>query len=246
MGKRGVKAFIGILILTFSLSLVCTGGDGWAQIISIAKKKVGGGGTATITRESFAEHSITNADTTYAWSVTIPANTTCIVIVSAGYGFFSGNPLVSANLNESQNFTIDRNLDGTSDQGVGIGHLFSPGSTGAQTVNVTIGSHGYPAYLYVIFYSGTATDALRDDDVAEATSLTLTTESGDMVVSAAVDVEATIGWTNATEIDENADGSGYYVAIAQTAADGTSEVINKGGTAGYSGLTSIVLKPGSL
>lgn len=44
MGKRGVKAFIGILILTFSLSLVCTGGDGWAQIISIAKKKAGGGG----------------------------------------------------------------------------------------------------------------------------------------------------------------------------------------------------------
>jgi len=44
MGKLGVKAFIGILILTFSLSLVCTGGDGWAQIISIAKKKAGGGG----------------------------------------------------------------------------------------------------------------------------------------------------------------------------------------------------------
>ena len=45
MGKLGVKAFIGILILTFSLSLVCTGGDGWAQIISIAKKKAGGGTT---------------------------------------------------------------------------------------------------------------------------------------------------------------------------------------------------------
>jgi len=59
MGKLGVKAFIGILILTFSLSLVCTGGDGWAQIISIAKKKAGGGGEACNTTTAYVSNTST-------------------------------------------------------------------------------------------------------------------------------------------------------------------------------------------
>jgi len=244
MGKRGVKAFIGILILTFSLSLVCTGGDGWTQIISIVKKKAGGG-TATITREGFAERVLSDSETEIAWTVTIPASTTAIVITSHACAFWSGNPLVSADLNGTQNFTVDANIDPASDAGVGIGHLFSPGSTGLQTINVTVGSHGYEGYLYVIYYSGTATDGIRDSDAVGGTSLTLTTQSGDMVVSAATDADNTsISWTNATEIDEYAAPATYGIAIAQTAADGTSETVSTSGS--NVGLVAIVLKPAAL
>ena len=242
MGKLGVKAFIGILILTFSLSLVCTGGDGWAQIISIAKKKAGG--TATIKREGFAERVLSAGETEIEWTVTIPASTTAIVITAHAAAYYSGNPLVSANLNGTQNFTVDANIDPASEAGVGIGHLFSPGSTGSQTINIVVGSHGYDGYLYVIYYSGTATDGIRDSDAIGGTSLTLTTQSGDMVVSAATLDNTSISWTNATEIDEYAAPAEYGIAIAQTAADGTSETVSMSGS--NVGLVAIVLKPAAL
>lgn len=196
-----------------------------------------------IARESFQERVLADSETVIAWSVTIPANTTAIVITAHAYSFYSGNPLISANLNEAQNFTIDANIDPASDAGVGIGHLFSPGSTGSQTINIVVGSHGYDGYLYVIYYSGTATDGIRDSDAVGGTSLTLTTQSGDMVVAAATDADNTsISWTNATEIDEYAAPAAYGIAIAQTAADGTSETVSTSGS--NVGLVAIVLKAG--
>lgn len=194
-----------------------------------------------IARESYQERVLSDSETEIAWSVTIPASTTAIVITSHCYGFWSGNPLVSANLNGTQNFTVDANIDPASDAGVGIGHLFSPGSTGSQTINIVVGSHGYDGYLWIIYYSGTATDGIRDSDAIGGTSLTLTTQSGDMVVAAATDADNTsISWTNATEIDEYAAPASYGMAIAQTAADGTSETVSTGGS--NVGLVAIVLK----
>ena len=196
-----------------------------------------------IARESYQERVLSDSETEIAWSVTIPASTTAIVITSNCAGFYSGNPLVSANLNGTQNFTVDANIDPASEAGAGIGHLFSPGSTGSQTINIVVGSHGYDGYLYVIYYSGTATDSVRDSDAIGGTSLTLTTQSGDMVVAAATDVDNTsISWTNATEIDEYAAPATYGIAIAQTAADGTSETVSTSGS--NVGLVAIVLKAG--
>ena len=234
------KTLLSILIVLLCFSFAD------AQIISIAKKKAGGGGTATIARESYAEYLLPDSDSTYAWTVTIPANTTAIVVTVSGYDFYSGNPLVSANLNGSQNFTVDATLDDANDCGVGIGHLFSPASTGSQTINITTSAHGYNAYLYLIFYSGTATDGLRDSDSASNASVTLTTAVGDMVVAVAFDDwDTSIDWTNATEIDEYAFYYSSGTAIAQLTADGTSETV--GTAAGNNrAIAAIVLKPGSL
>lgn len=227
---------IALILCLLLIPLLCD-----AEQIIITKKK----GTATITRESYEERVFSDSETTIAWTVTIPANTTAIVLTVLGYGFYSGNPLISANLNGTQNFTVDANIDPASDSGAGIGHLFSPGSTGSQTVNITVGGHGYAGYLYIVYYSGTATDGIRDSDAIGGTSLTLTTQSGDMVVSAATDSDNTsISWTNATEIDEYAAPASYGIAIAETAADGTSETVSTSGT--NVGLVSIVLKPGAL
>lgn len=232
------KTLLAILVVLLCFSFAD------AQIISIAKKKAGGG-TATITRESYAEYLLESGDTSHAWTVTIPANTTAIVVAVGGYGFYEGNPLVSANLNGSQNFTVDATLDDANDCGVGIGHLFSPASTGSQTINITTASHGYGAYLYLIFYSGTATDGLRDSDSASSASVTLTTAVGDMVVAVAFDdSDTSIDWTNATEIDEYAFTYSSGAAIAQLTADGTSETV--GTAAGNRAIAAIVLKPGEL
>lgn len=235
-----------------ALLTVCTGGMAWAQ--TLARMNVttvgggvaaAGGGTATIARESFQGRVLSDSESSFAWTVNIPASTTAIVLTVQAHGFYSGNPLVSANLNDSQNFTVDANIDPASEAGVGIGHLFSPSSTGSQTVNIVVGSRGYVGYLWIIYYSGTATDGLRDSDAIGGTSLTLTTVSGDMVVSAATDADNTsISWTNATEIDEYAAPASYGTAIAQTVADGTSETVSTSGS--NVGLVSIVLKPGAL
>ena len=79
---------------------------------------------ATVTREGYEERVLSDSETNFSWSVTIPSNTTAIVLVSASYGFYSGNPLVSAylDLETDQNFTVDANIDGTNDAGIGIGH----------------------------------------------------------------------------------------------------------------------------
>lgn len=216
---------------------------GRAEALTVSRGS-GGGGTATITRESFAEHALDAGDNSYAWSVTIPANTTAIVMVATGYGW-TANPVTSANLNGTQSFTVDVNLYTNAARGVGVGHLFSPGATGAQTINVTIGAHGYGVYVWLIFYSGTATDGLRDSDTSATTSIALTTTSGDMVVACAIDEENTaISWTNATEIDEYAAPASYGNAIAQLTADGVSETVSTSGSNVNMG--AIVLKPGAL
>lgn len=201
---------------------------------------------ATITRENYEERVLSDSETNFSWSVTIPSNTTAIVLVSASYGFYSGNPLVSAylDLETDQNFTVDANIDGTNDAGIGIGHLFSPNATGAQSINVTVGAHGYVGHLYIVYYSGTATDGLRDSDAVESTSVTFTTVSGDKAVVCAVDVDNTsISWTNATEFDETAAPASYGIAIADMTADGVSETISTSGSS--VALAGIVLKPGS-
>lgn len=202
------------------------------------------GAAAEIAREGYQERALSDSETSFAWSVTIPANTSAIVITAHAYSFYGGEPLVSANLNGTQNFTIDNSIDPASDAGVGIGHLFSPASTGVQTVNIVVGAHGYAGYLWIIYYSGTATDGLRDNDEIGGTSLTLTTQAGDYVVSAATDGDNTsISWTNATEIDEYAAPAAYGMAIAETVANGITEQISTSGS--NVGLVAIVLKPGS-
>ena len=202
-----------------------------------------GGGSATITRLGFQEFSAVSGESTPTLAITIPAGTTAIILSVHSYGFYGGSPLISASIG-AQNFVVDANIDPANDSGVGIGHLFSPASTGAQNLSVTVSGHSYDGNFYVAYYSGTATDGLRDSDAIGGTSLTLTTVSGDMVVSAATDADNTsITWTNATEIDESAMVAGYGVAIAQTAADGTSEAVSVGGS--NSGMAAIVLKPGS-
>lgn len=242
-----VASALAILATAFP---VCVGG-GYGADLNLARMNVttvgggAGGGTATIKRESYQERALSSSETEIEWSVTIPANTTAIVITVHCYVFWSGNPLVSADLNGTKNFTVDANIDPASEAGVGIGHLFSPGSTGSQTINIVVGSHGYDGYLYVIYYSGTATDGIRDSDAVGGTSLTLTTQSGDMVVAAATDADNTsISWTNATEIDEYAAPAAYGASIAQTAADGTSETVSTSGS--NVGLVAIVLKPAAL
>lgn len=203
-------------------------------------------GPQTITREGYEERALSDSETNFSWSVTIPSNTTAIVLVSASYGFYSGNPLVSAylDLESDQNFTVDANIDGTNEAGVGIGHLFSPNATGAQSINVTVGAHGYDGYLYIVYYSGTATDGLRDSDAVQATSVGFTTVSGDKVVTCALDVDNTsITWTNATEFDEYAAPASYGIAIADMTADGVSETISTSGSSVV--IAGIVLKPGS-
>jgi len=217
----------------------------WAGSTTVV---VGQGGVAAgatkITRLGYQERELADDESEIAWSVTIPANTTAIVVVSSTYAFYSGNPLVSANLNGTQSFSVDVNINPASTTGAGIGHLFSPSSTGNQTINLVVGAHGYAGYLYVVYYGGTATDGLRDSDAIGGTSLTLTTQSGDYVVSAACDADNTsISWTNATEIDEYAAPAAFGIAIAETEADGTSEQVSTSGT--NVGLVSIVLKPGT-
>lgn len=196
---------------------------------------------ASLTREGYQEYKHDSGETAYAWNVTIPSNTTCIVLTVGGYSVYSGNPLESANLNGTQNFTVDQNADNSGGVSVGVAHLFSPGATGSQTINFTTGSYGYDAYVYVIYYSGTATDGLRDSDGGVTNSLTLTTVSGDAVVSVSVREESTIDFTNATEIDENYLDYGATVGIAETSADGVSETVGTNGAV----LASIVLKPAS-
>jgi len=228
-----------ILILTILLMSSLA----WAGSTTVVVGQAGAGATK-ITRLGYQERELADSETEIAWSVTIPANTTAIVVVSSTYAFYSGNPLVSANLNGTQSFSVDANINPASTTGAGIGHLFSPSSTGNQTINLVVGAHGYAGYLYVVYYGGTATDGLRDSDAIGGTSLTLTTQSGDYVVSAACDWDNTsISWTNATEIDEYAAPAAFGIAIAETEADGTSEQVSTSGT--NVGLVSIVLKPGT-
>jgi len=191
---------------------------------------------------TYLGHLMTSGQTTYAWSVTIPSDCTCIVIIGGGYSVYSGEPLISADLNGTQSFFVDQSLDAANDSNVFAGHLFSPSATGAQTINFTLGAHGYDTYVYLLFYKGVATTGLRDSDEAQGTSLTLTTQSGDFVVTVGTDQDNnSITWTNATEIYDYADSAGFSVAIAETVADGTTETVSISGS--NCAIAAIVLQP---
>lgn len=174
-----------------------------------------------------------------SFSVTIPAGTDVIVLINAGWNF----DLSGASLG-AQNFTIDHESEqgGTNDD-IAVAHLFSPSSTGAQTISVSYSSpNGYNSRIYAIYYSGVDTTGLRDSDIADGYSLTLTTTSGDMVVSGAV-ADAEISWTNATEIASGDATSVGDTSVAQTSADGASEIVSCTNSA--TGICALVLIPES-
>jgi len=175
-----------------------------------------------IAREGY--DSFTAKTDQYNASCTIPASTTCIVFAGAGY---DTDGLASITLG-SQTFSID--IDQVAAGGgdcAYMAHLFSPSSTGAQTIAINWdSSRDYLAQMWFIYYSGTDTSSLRDTDSqqnAYPSTLTFTTQSGDVVVCvAALDSAAT--WTNATEVVD-VYNDGLYGTFAQCAADGTSEQI---------------------
>jgi hypothetical protein len=222
----------------------------WARSTVVSVVQGAAAAPAGITGGTFEYQALTSGTTEYDISATIPAGTSAIVVAVSNYSFYSGNPLVSAALDPTGSntaFTVDQNLDPASDLGVGIGHLFTT-TTGAKTIRVTTGSFGADGgRIYLVYYSGTASDGLRDSDVATSGAITLTTSAGDVVVTAAMtDDDTSITFSNATKFtsSEFTTGAGNRGAIAYTTADGASETVSVSTSTVYS-LASIVLKPGS-
>lgn len=190
---------------------------------------------------SFETSLTTNTDP-LEWSVTIPAGTTCVVLAVAGYTCSGQDPLVSVRLGSSENFTIAANhhrADTFAD--VGIAYLFSP-TTGAGTITVDYYTTDYEMRFYAIYFSGTATDGIRDSDEATGYSLTFTTVADDMVVACAcLGGGGACSWTNATERNEDQnDWLGVTFTFATQLADGTSETVSCSDN--YSAIAGIVLK----
>ena len=190
-----------------------------------------------IARESY--QTFESQDDPYNASCTIPANTTCIVCVEA---YYDDVAVTGVSLGV-QNFTIDfEQINAGGFDCCALAHLFSPSSTGAQTISLNRdGTRPYGGTIYMLYYSGTDT-SLRDTDSIQtggSNTLTFSTQTGDMVVCGA-GLDADPDWTNATEINSNYYGS-MYGSIAQCAADGTSEAISL--TNINTGWGGIVLQP---
>lgn len=190
-----------------------------------------------IAREGSVDTSPVGWSAPFSFSVTIPAETDIIVIFDLGWEYNISGATLGA-----QSFTIDHeSTQGGSNDDVALLHLFSPSSTGAQNISVSYStSHGDDSRVYAIYYSGVDTAGLRDSDVADGYSLTLTTQSGDVcVVGAAAD--SSISWTNATELASGGATGVGDTSVAHLTADGTSETISC--TNSNSGIVGLVLIP---
>ncbi len=176
----------------------------------------------------------------YSFAVNIPSDAEVVVLSLAGFNYnVSGATL------GSQSFTIvNESTAGGSNDDVAQLVLFSPDINGSQNISVAFSSaHGNESRVYASYWKGVNTaDGLRDSDIIDGSSLTLTAVSGDVVVLVA-SADSSTSWTNATELSSGAAYGVGDTSLAYLTADGTSETVSC--TDSSTGLSGIVLRMAS-
>jgi hypothetical protein len=188
-------------------------------------------------------------DTAYTMSVTVNANATCIVVGTAYAGSQTNRGLSTVKLDNGagadQDFTVDANADDSAsyDQ-AGIAHLFSPATTGANTITVALlGAQDYDRDYYVAYFSSVDTGGIRGSSAfaqQNSASKTCTNTAADCLVVCAAN-DAAINWTNTTaEIATSVpDGIGEG-SLAYLISDGENETISfSNNNSGYVGIALI-------
>jgi len=176
-----------------------------------------------------------------ALSITVPSGTDAVVFIA---GYYDSDGLTSVDIDGTLTFTVDVSQSSGSNDSCAIAHYLGSVSAGAHTLNVNwASSRDYVGGLYVIYYSGVDSTGLRDSDsTSGGTSLTFTTEVGDVVIVGGGN-DADPSFTNATEINYTF-GGGMGAFIADMTADGTSETISITGASAI-GWGGIVLRMAS-
>lgn len=175
--------------------------------------------------------------TPYSFSVNIPATTNAIVLFITGYDFNASG----ASLGAQSFILVNESTVGGSNDDVCLMYCMSPALTGAQTISISFSSaHGNNSRVYAVYYNGVDTSSIRDSDIVDGYSLTFSTQSGDRVILGA-SADASLSWTNASEIYSGAAGAVTDTSVADMTADSTSETISC--TNSNTGLSGIVLIP---
>jgi hypothetical protein len=176
----------------------------------------------------------------FDWNITIPANTTAIVLAIAGWTY----TLNTATMNGgTESFVLDRaTTSAGSNDDVTILHLFTT-TTGAQTIRLTYAApHGNDSRLFIAYYGGTST-VIGDVDSADGYSLTLTTTAGDMVVGVASS-DGAIGTSGTWPELQGGDASGVSdTSLAELSASGSTTTLTTTNSA--TGIAAVVLQQAS-
>lgn len=192
-----------------------------------------------------------NTATPAGVSVTIPSDATAAYLFWSWGGSTAGAGLVSATLNSvspSESFSITRGQV-TADVGpVGVLAWYAP-ATGSRTVVVqwSEASADGPSAFFVFTKDGTS--AWRDADAtqsanADALSVTLTTQAGDLVLKMHVNAGSGVpglssGWTNGA--DQGFSFATEYGALSYVSASGASQVCQGETTRFYSRVVAVAI-----
>jgi hypothetical protein len=209
-----------------------------------------GGGSLerTGTHSQFCDTSDAGSD-----SITVPADADLAVLLVSGYetgntGYFSAPdaaPTInSVSMTEATATDVDTGTAGA------IFYLSNP-ATGSQTLAWNWGFNSGPTegvQYYVVYYKNSDATPLRSACSAESGGSTVnctpgSASAGDVMVAVAgVSAIEAIGWTNATELDEDQNCQGGSYAVAYDDSYGSAVQITATMSSSYTMIGVMVIK----